>query len=71
MKLNLKNKDHNVEYVVGELDENGEFWCWATFTDKNQALVHWDMVLKRRKGIHVQMIEKVITHNLIMEVFPA
>jgi hypothetical protein len=60
-----------IEYVIGELDESRKFWCWATFTDKNKALVYWDMVLKRRKEIHVQMVEKVIAHNIIMEVFPA
>jgi len=66
----MKAKEPHLEYLVGEVDQKGEFWCWANFTDKTKALLHWDECLKRHKKIHIQMIERVVTHNIITEAYP-
>jgi hypothetical protein len=63
----MKVKGNHVQYLVGEVDQKGEFWCWANFADKTEALLHWDECLKRHKKLHIQLVEKVTTHNVITE----
>jgi hypothetical protein len=60
-------KDHK-QYLLGEY-RDGQFWCWAEFTDKTKALMYWDDALRRHenKRIHIQLIQKTVSFEVVTE----
>ena len=59
------------QYLVGERDNDGQFWCWAEFADKAKALLHFEDSLRRHKHTHVQLFERTVAHELVTEAFPS
>ena len=66
-----RTEDAIIQYLVGERAEDGEFWCWAEFTNKDKALEHYNDCLKRHTKSHIVIAEKVVSCNIIRESFPS
>lgn len=60
-----------IQYLVGEHAKDGEFWCWAEFANKDKALVYYNDCLQHHPKDHIQLVEKVVSYNIIRESFPS
>lgn len=66
-----KTDNSIIQYLVGERAKDGEFWCWAEFANKDKALVYYNDCLQHHPKDHIQLVEKVVSYNIIRESFPS
>lgn len=66
--MGIQDKQDRKQYLLGEY-RDGQFWCWAEFTDKTKALQYWNDALRRHenKQIHIQLIEKTVSFEVLTE----
>lgn len=56
--------EHN-EYLIGEKDENGQFWCWKEYKDSKAAQEHWNTASEKYPNRNVQLIKRTTIHSVI------
>ena len=57
--------EHN-EYLVGEKDEDGQFWCWKEYKDSKAAHEHWKTGSEKYPDRNVQLIIRTTNHSVVL-----
>ena len=57
--------EHN-EYLVGEKDENGQFWCWKEYKDSKAAHEHWKSGCEKYPNLDIQLIKRTTNHSVVL-----